>query len=104
MAQQTELQAEMELVTVDRLQNIEALKEVPADQLQWFIDNSRHYIAEAGTVLFEPGVPIMGTHVVISGDLSFYMIQNGSKREISDFIAGSVTGSLPYSRAKGSAG
>lgn len=94
----------MEKVTVERLLSIEALHDVPAGQLQWFIDNSRHYILEDGEQLFQPGKPITGTHIVLEGKIDIYAIQNGSKREITIVEPGGITGYLPFSRGKTAGG
>jgi len=38
-------------------------------------------------------------HFIIKGRLQLYIIQNGSKRELTTFGTGDITGYLPYSRA-----
>lgn len=87
-------------VTVEWLKEIESLQNVPDEQLQWFIDNSRHYIVPEGELLFEEDEPITGTHVVISGDFKVYYMQNGGMREINNNGARVITGHLPFSRGK----
>lgn len=43
----------MKNITADWLQSIEALKDVPHVQLQWLIDDSRHYSLSEGEYLFK---------------------------------------------------
>ena len=50
----------MQTITAEWLQSIETLKEVPLTQLQWMIDNSRHYTLSEGQYLFKGGEPIVG--------------------------------------------
>lgn len=86
----------MQEVTASGLQSIEALKEVPAGQLQWMIDQSRHYILQPGDFLFKAGEPISGTHIIITGKIRVHQ----RKEEIARFGAQSITGYLPFSRGK----
>lgn len=94
----------MQKVTVEWLKNGEALKDVPDEQLTWLIENSEHYIMKAGDMVFEPGHAITGTHFLVTGRISLFMMQNGNKREVDDFLPGKITGYLPYSRGKIAAG
>ncbi|WP_298738837.1 ATP-binding protein [uncultured Chitinophaga sp.] len=90
----------MQTVTAEWLQRIEALKDVPAGQLQWLIDNSRHYEMPAGEMLFEQGEPIAGTHILISGRVKAYQVQQKEAREITVWGPKAIFGYLPFSRGK----
>lgn len=90
----------MEKITAEWLREIPALKDVPLEQLAWFVENSRHYILEAGEHLFKTGEPITGTHIIVSGRLRISMMQNNSLREVGVFEAKDITGHLPFSRGK----
>lgn len=94
----------METVTLTWLKSLDVFAEVPEVQLQWLISHSENKLYQQGEFLLEPGMPINGPHLVVRGELSFYMEQHGSKREYSTFISGDVTGYLPYSRAIVSSG
>jgi signal transduction histidine kinase len=89
----------MQTVTVSTLKTFEALKNVPDNELQWLIDNSETYQFQDGDFLTKPGDPLSGPHFIIKGELSLFIIQNGSMRELTSFRTGDVTGYLPYSRA-----
>ena len=54
----------MQTVTTEWLQSIESLKNVPAEQLQWLIDNSRHYELGEGEFLFKSGEPLAGHNML----------------------------------------
>lgn len=86
----------MQDVTATWLQSIDALKEVPADQLQWMIDQSRHYILQPGDFLFKTGDPITGTHIIITGMIRIHQ----RKEEFARIGSKSISGYLPFSRGK----
>jgi len=90
----------MQNVTVSWLQSIEALKEVPVEQLQWLIDHSDHYEMEEGEFLAHPGDIIRGTHIIISGRIRLYMNQGSDIREIAILEPKAISGYLPFSRGK----
>ncbi|MCE7060068.1 ATP-binding protein [Dyadobacter sp. CY343] len=90
----------MRNITVEDLRAIEVFKEVPEDQLQWMIDNSRHYELQEGEYMTRPGEELEGTHILFSGKIELYRIQNNTKHTISELLPGTITGSLPFSRGK----
>ncbi len=87
-------------VTAQSLKDDDKLKDVPLEQLDWLVKNSKHYELKAGDFLFREEAPITGTHFIISGKIKIFYIQNGSMREITDIEAGTITGYLPFSRGK----
>ena len=88
----------MQAVSVSTLKSFEALKNVPDEQLQWLIDNSKSRVLQDGEQLTVQGQPLAGPHFIISGRLVIYIMQNGSRRELTSPSAGEITGYLPYSR------
>ena len=94
------MEAATKKVTVEDLKAIEALKEVPDEQLQWFIDESEHRILEEGEIFGKANDEIVYTHIILRGRVEFYRLQNNNKVSIADLQSGSITGLLPFSRAK----
>ena len=90
----------MKKTEVGDLISIAVLKDVPADQLQWMIDQSEHYILQQEEFLGKPGEDLKGTHFVLSGKLEIFRLQNNSKVIVAEVGPGSITGTLPFSRAK----
>ncbi|HEY9196034.1 MAG TPA: ATP-binding protein [Mucilaginibacter sp.] len=88
----------MQEVNVSWLKSLEALENVPDDQLQWLIDNSINQVFEDGTLLNEPGKPATGPHIIIEGSIRFYMLQSRGRRDFVSAGPGSITGYLPFSR------
>jgi CRP-like cAMP-binding protein len=90
----------MSEVTTQWLQSIEAIKDVPVQQLQWFIDHSTVIELKAGELMFKQGDPMRGTTVVLEGRFRLCMWQNNELREIIAYEPKAITGYLPFSRAK----
>jgi len=88
----------MQTITPELLHSIETLKEVPLEQLQWLINNSRQYELAEGEILFRAGNPIVGTHFMMEGKLKVYLLQKNESREITEWEAPYITGYLPFSR------
>jgi signal transduction histidine kinase len=63
------------------------------------IDNSKHYSLPEGDYLFKGGQPVAGTHILRSGKIRIYMLQNGEIRELYIMLPKDISGSLPFSRA-----
>ena len=90
----------MQVVEIATLKSFDALAEVPDEQLQWLIDKSETNILKAGDFFIKPEDPLTGPHFIIYGNISGYYFQNGSRREITTFGKGNITGYLPYSRGR----
>ena len=90
----------MKDITVGDLKAIKVFQDVPDDQLQWMIDRSKHYELPEGEFMTQPAEPITGTHIIFSGRIELYRIQNNAKLFIAELLPGTITGSLPFSRGK----
>src|SRR5688572_17971191 len=88
----------MNKVSAGWLQTIEALKDVPVEQLQWLVDNSTQETIPAGEYLFRVNEPISSTTIIISGRVRAFRLQHQEAREIATFEPKGITGYLPYSR------
>jgi signal transduction histidine kinase len=88
----------MQTITTDWLQSIEALSQVPADQLQWMIDNSRHYEMKEGEYLINVGEAMVGTHIVATGRIKLLMYRNQERVEMNVIGPKDISGYLPFSR------
>ena len=88
----------MQAVTKEWLQSIESLRDVPLEQLQWWIENSRHYELLEGDFLVKHGTETTGTHIIITGRLHLYITQTNSIQSLTILEAKDITGYLPFSR------
>ncbi|QKJ30783.1 GHKL domain-containing protein [Mucilaginibacter mali] len=87
-------------VDVEWLQSIDAIKDVPKKQLQWLLDNCTQMRLEPGEEVFRHGDKIKGTYIIISGKFRLCVQQGDELREVTAFEGKSITGYLPFSRAK----
>jgi CRP-like cAMP-binding protein len=79
-------------------------KEVPEDQLLWFIEKSELKVLSEGELIFSPGDPIRNTLVILKGEFKLYAIVGSQEVEIVSKTAGDVSGFLPFSRGKTASG
>lgn len=86
-------------VTTDWLHSIEALADVPAQQLQWLIDNCECRTIPEGEYIFRVGDPVKGAYIVISGKIKLYYLQKQEIIEVSMLGPKEISGALPFSRA-----
>lgn len=90
----------MQIATTGWLKALPTLKDVPEDQLQWMIDNSQHFSMPEGNYLFKMGDPLVGTYIIIEGKVRLLLRQGNEMRDLYDLEVGSISGFLPFSRAK----
>jgi signal transduction histidine kinase len=85
-------------VEVADLKSFEGLAGVPDSELQWLIDKCEVLTFEDGEYLMQPGEDLTGPHFVLEGNMRFFMLQQGARREYVLVEKGSITGYMPYSR------
>ncbi len=85
-------------VTKEHLRAFDTFTDVPDDDLQWLVCNSRYYTILKDAYLFKEGDPTNEMHIILSGKILLYFNQNGQRRNVGELEAGDVTGVLPYSR------
>ena len=90
----------MDKVNAAWLQSIDNLKDVPPDQLQWFLDRSEQLTLPVSEQLFVPNAPLKGTFVVVEGSFRLCMPQGNEMLEVAVFESQDITGHLPFSRGK----
>ena len=89
------------VISVADLNEIEALRGIPENQLQWLIEHSEVVELNDGDVFFKKGDPVLHTHFLLEGLLSLRVEQAGQYREVSRATKGDITGTLPFSRIGG---
>ena len=94
----------MRPATINDLQKIIALRDMPVDHLQWILDHAEYHEYEDGAVIMKTGQAAEYMMLIIEGVLSFYMNKSGTLVHYYDFAndeaTGGATGLLPYSRMK----
>lgn len=82
------------------LKEIEELKDVPEDQLNWLIGKSDCLVVKKGDTLFAPGQPINNLFIVLEGGFHLKLKRNNQLVNIGTIGQHTITGMLPYSRAQ----
>jgi signal transduction histidine kinase len=90
----------MKKVTIEWLRAIESFKDVPDEQLEWFIDKSSVVDLHAGSFIFQPGDQIPGPFVILSGKARLCMPVGQEMPEVGVYETGAIGGNLPFSRGK----
>jgi len=90
----------MPQITVDRLQVVEALQEVPPEQLEWMIAAGKARQIAAGEILFNMDAALDKTYFLLEGKVRLGLIQKKNFKEAAIMEPGAVMGFLPFSRGK----
>ncbi|MEN1785646.1 MAG: ATP-binding protein [Bacteroidota bacterium] len=91
------------MVTQNRLDDLKAFpifKTVPDKQLEWLASELTITTIAEGAFLFEKDSPIDHLIVVFEGDFELYFQKQGGRKAFGTIKTQSVTGLLPFSRAK----
>ena len=88
----------MQNITPHWLHSLDALKDVPEAQLQWFIDNSHCYILKEGEYLFKTGDAVTGTHIIVEGKIHVFLPKPKGAQDLGYIEEKEITGYLPFSR------
>ncbi|MGE5106069.1 MAG: ATP-binding protein [Sphingobacteriales bacterium] len=94
----------MQVVTIEDLKNVIALKELPDEHLQWILDHSEYHEYPDGEIIGKYGEPAEVMWILLSGKVAFYMYINGRQVYYFTFenndVTGGIGGLMPYSRMK----
>lgn len=92
----------MQNINISQLKAIEALSNVPDQQLQWLIDVGELREYEQGDTLFSRGDAFNYTYIILQGRFRFHIVQgqNNTIKELGIVEKGAITGYLPFSRGK----
>ncbi|HTM35902.1 MAG TPA: ATP-binding protein [Terriglobales bacterium] len=87
------------MATSSELLRFAAFAELPADQIEWFLNQSKEIRLQAGEVFIRQGDPPEAMFVLLDGDFEWRGDFNGEIVVMQGKI-GDVTGALPFSRMK----
>jgi signal transduction histidine kinase len=83
---------------VERLVKHRILGAAPRPELEWLAARGHVKSLAVGEQLAHTGMPVEGMYAILSGRMSIFMDKGGAPRKLADWVAGDVTGLLPYSR------
>jgi signal transduction histidine kinase len=81
----------------ETLRAIPELKEVPDEQLLWFLDNSTFRTLSKGEDLFVPEMTVDHLYIILEGTLEMISLKQENKKVLFQFRQGEILGHLPYS-------
>src|SRR5262245_51152989 len=87
------------MATPSELLRFTAFADLPADQVEWFLSQSKEVSLKAGDVYVRQGDPPETMFVLIEGDFEWRGEFNGETVVFQGRV-GDVTGALPFSRMK----
>lgn len=83
---------------VERLSAHRTLAKAPRHEIEWVAQHGAVRHLDSGGVLTPKQGPVEGLHIVLSGHLSIHVDHGAGRRKIMEWLAGDVTGLMPYSR------
>ena len=83
---------------VDRLAAHRTLGRAPREELAWLASHGSVRQMKPGDVLTSRGTPVSGMFIVLSGRIAIFVDRGAGPHKGMEWIAGDVTGLLPYSR------
>ena len=92
------------MMDISIFSRIPALKDLPASQLEWLLNNAEVTNFEPGEYLFKKGDDIDRLQIIVEGSFNIRIEQNGEFRNVATINQGDFTGNLPYSRARSAIG
>ncbi|MGC2333393.1 MAG: ATP-binding protein [Candidatus Acidiferrales bacterium] len=87
------------MVEKSELLSVPAFADLPDDQIEWFLSQSREEVLASGESPFRPGDPADAMFVILEGQLQARG-DLGGETVVIPIKSGSVTGVLPFSRMK----
>jgi len=82
------------------LQSFETFQKIETTALEWLIEKGHYKRYKKGEFLFYAGMKTEHMQVIIQGNYSIWLDQNGERLEMGEFGVGNITGVLPFSRMK----
>ncbi len=89
---------------VDRLAAHRRIGHAPREQLEWLAARGTLQMFPAGTLVITANEELINLWIVLSGRGSIQVDRGAGPRKVLEWVAGDVTGILPYSRARVSPG
>jgi signal transduction histidine kinase len=83
---------------VDSLVEHRTVGKAPREELAWLASHGTLRHMNAGDVLTAKGTPVAGMFIVLSGRIALLVDRGAGLHKMLEWIAGDVTGLLPYSR------
>ena len=83
---------------VQKLHSFPQFENVPLDQLDWLVENSRICTYMTDERIMEPGTEVDKMFIILDGRIRIQLPRGSSFTSIGDFVTGDISGRLPFSR------
>jgi signal transduction histidine kinase len=83
---------------VDRLASHETIGKAPREELRWIAEHGTLREYQQGEIVSHHNEPVEGLVILLTGRVAIYMNRGTGMRKTMEWVAGEVTGLLPYSR------
>jgi len=87
------------MTILQKLMNFESLSNVPQEQLDWLIKNSKIRKFKSGDFVGVQGKKIDGPHFLLKGNIQMFTYRGLEKQDLLLLGTGDIFGYLPYSRS-----
>jgi signal transduction histidine kinase len=94
----------MNNLLVNRLASLPNFSDIPKSELQWLTEHGHYKVFDKGSILAPKGKPVYNLYIVLSGNISIRVDHGIGAKQVGEWLAGDVTGMLPYSRMTGPPG
>jgi len=84
----------------DRLSTYDSMHMLPREEREWLVANGELRLYDAGETLLEAAKEPQEFVIVLSGRIVVYIGRGAGRRHAMESTAGSLTGTLPYSRLR----
>jgi signal transduction histidine kinase len=85
-------------ITSTWLKTIDTFKDIPPEELDWFLDQCILSTLQEGSLLSQPGLKVAGTFIIVKGKVRVYLRQNDGIIDFPIREEKDITGYLPFSR------
>ncbi len=85
---------------VERLSQHRTIGEAPREELSWIATHSVLRTYQVGEIVSHHTRPVEGMYILLSGRVSISVDRGSGQEKVMEWLAGDVTGILPYSRLR----
>ncbi len=86
------------------LKSFTQFENVPEDQLQWLVENSKLCTYQPDEILFKPGDVVEQMYIFLDGEVRIQLKRGEQLHLLGSLVTGDISGKMPFSRMQSSAG
>ncbi|MCG8374668.1 MAG: cyclic nucleotide-binding domain-containing protein, partial [Balneolales bacterium] len=86
------------------LKGFTQFENVPEDQLQWLVENSKLCTYQPDEILFKPGDVVEHMYIFLDGEVRIQLKRGEQLHLLGSLVTSDISGKMPFSRMQSSAG